>query len=264
MGQAHACHKQLLGVFMTVDIIGGSRRESACAEILRNENELPGFSKTILLPIPSSRNGEEITGTKIKLLSLIDKDMSGVLIAGYALPSVFCSLVEEKGGALADVSYDETFTEENARLTAESTLLHIMNTCSASAEGMRIGIVGYGRIGKCLAELLLFLGARITVFTRREHTKMELLFSGVDAQLVADADFSRCDILINTAPARLFTQKQCDTLSCEVLELAPGENFPGAEKVTRLPSLPAKILPVSGGRVYARAIVRALKKGNEA
>lgn len=248
---------------MTVDIIGGSRRETACADILRSESELRNFTKTILLPIPSSRNGEHVTGTDVRLSSLVDTDMRGILITGYALPSAFCSLAEDRGCVLADVACDEAFTEENARLTAESTLLHIMSTYSASVEGMRIGIVGYGRIGKCLTELLLFLGARITVFTRREHTKMELLFSGVDARLVADADFSCCDILVNTAPSRLFTQKQCDTLSCEVLELAPGENFPRVEKVTRLPSLPAKILPASGGKAYARAIVRALKRRSE-
>lgn len=216
------------------------------------------LTQTIILPIPSSRNGREVTGTDVSLDTLAAQAAGGMLIAGYGLPYEFRRRAEELGATVADVKDDERFTLENAGLTAECTLSYIMNGSEVSVGEMRLGIVGYGRICRVLLELLLFLGADVSVFTRRESTRLELLFSGVDAVLVPDAELSGFDLLINTAPACLFSKKQCENIDCEVLELAPGDNFPWAKRVTRLPSLPAKMLPKSSGRAYARAVARII------
>ena len=89
---------------------------------------------------------------------------------------------------------------------------------------------------------------------------MELLFSGVSAELVAEAGLKDIDVLVNTAPARLFSRAVIEAIDCEVLELASGENLPWAKKLTRLPSLPAKMLPKSAGKLYAEALLRAYEK----
>lgn len=246
---------------MTIDIIGG-KREEACRDFLREKGGILGFSSVLVLPIPSTRNGISVTGTEL-LLATLAEDSGGKLIAGYSLPSGFVSLANEHGAYVCDVAGDEIFTEENARLTAEGTLSYVMNSEEKSLSDMRVGIVGYGRIGRTLAELLLFFGARVTVITRRESVKLELLFSGVDAILVPDARLSDFDVLVNTAPARLFTKKQCDGIRGTVIELAPGENLPWVQNLTRLPSLPAKRLPISGGRAYAAAILRCVADKGE-
>lgn len=241
---------------MTIDIYGG-KREGACRDFLLKSGGACGFSSAVVLPIPSSRDGVYITGTTVPLASLLS---GGGLIAGYGLPRVFIKEAEERGISVVDVKDDEEFTEENARLTAECTLAYIMNKSDVSARELCVCIVGYGRIGRTLAEMLLFFGTRVTVITRRESVKMELLFSGVDASLVAEAELSRFDLVINTAPARLFSKKQCEAIRGAVLELAPGENLDGAQNLTRLPSLPAKMLPISGGKAYAAAILRAISE----
>ena len=251
------------GVFMTVDIIGGGKREAVCADIIKKKGKSIGFSKIVIFPIPSSRDKRTVTGTDIELSGLISEDMRGTLYIGFDFPIAFVSSLKERGGAVADVVSSEYFTNENARLTAECTLLHIMKEGEVSVKGMKIAIVGYGRIGKRLLEILLFFGASPKVLTRSESTRMELIFSGVDAGLVADAELSDFDLIVNTAPSSLFSARQSDTARCEVLELAPGENLPYMKKVTRLPSLPAKALPVSGGRIYAESALEVLMEEGE-
>lgn len=246
--------------FMTVDVIGGGERESACAERLAPSEICSNFSRVLVLPIPTARNGRDITGTDIPLASLAQLSESGVLFCAHGLPESYKKCITELGGVVADVAEDERFVAENAALTAECTLSYIMNTRKAALADLYVGIVGYGRIGKALLELLLFHGTRVTVFTRGDSVRMKLLEDGVEAKLVPEATFDSLDVLVNTAPARLFSKKQIESISAEVLELAPGDNFKGVENLTRLPSLPAKMLPKTAGRLYAEAVVRELEK----
>lgn len=244
---------------MTVDVIGGGERESACAERLSRSEIRSAFSRVIVLPIPTARNGRDVTDTDIPLGSLAELSEKGVLFCAHGLPSVEREFITERGGVVADVAEDERFVAENAALTAECTLSYIMSTSKAALSDLCVGIVGYGRIGKVLLELLLFHGARVSVYTRKDSVRMKLLEDGVDAKLIPEATLDRLDLLVNTAPASLFSKKQIESMRAEVLELAPGDNFVGAKNLTRLPSLPAKMLPKTAGRLYAEAVIRKLK-----
>ncbi len=250
---------------MTVDIIGGGEREQACGEYLKTSGALSSlFFRALVLPIPSTRNGVDINGEEKTLASLLPLSSSGVLFCSYGVPKAFISEINARGGTAVDIAEDEIFTEKNAELTAECTLSYIMSTSKKALGDMKIGIVGYGRIGRSLLELLLFHRARVKVFTRKESTRLGLTLLGAESELVADADLEPLDILVNTAPAKLLSKKQCEGLSIRVLELAPGDNFPYIENLTRLPSLPGKMLPQSAGRLYGEAVIRSLKKLNEA
>ena len=247
---------------MTVDIIGGGVREGTCGEMLASSEICSRFSRIAVLPIPTTRNGKDINGMGEPLEGLLPL-ASGTLFCAYGLPSAISARLCDAGAVVADVAEDEVFTLENARLTAECTLAYIMNKEERAVRDLRIGIVGYGRIGGFLLELLLFHGAFVRVYTRKSSTLISLLGNGVDAQTVAEGELSDLDILINTAPAHLFTKSQTQRAECEILELAPGENFPYAKNVTRLPSLPARAVPKSAGRLYAEAVKRILDKDAE-
>lgn len=244
---------------MTVDIIGGCVREDTCGKILSSSEVCSRFSRIAVLPIPTTRNGRDINGSGEPLDGLLD-GAEGTLFCAYGLPSVIAARLCDAGAEVADVAEDERFTLENARLTAECTLAYIMNKEDRAVCDLRVGIVGYGRIGGFLLEMLLFHGACVRAYTRKSSTLLSLIGNGVDAQIVAEADLTDLDFLVNTAPARLFTVAQMQSVGCEVIELAPGDNFPYAKKVTRLPSLPAKAVPRSSGRLYAEAVKRILNE----
>ncbi len=249
-----------LSEFMTVEVLGGGKRERACAEKLSGLGIEARFLRVFVLPIPTARNGVDISGTDIPLSSLLECSEKGALFCSYGAPAVFSEGVKERGGVLADVADDEIFEEENAALTAECTLSYIMQKSRRALSDLKIGIVGYGKIGRRLLELLLFHGADVKVFTRKNSTRVALSELGVSSVLTAEADFSGLDILVNTAPARLFPSSVIRSFDGEILELAPGENFTVAKSLTRLPSLPAKMLPETGGRLYAEAVMRALRR----
>jgi hypothetical protein len=118
-----------------------------------------------------------------------------------------------------------------------------------------VGVVGYGRIGKRLTNVLLYLGARVRVYTSRETTRIDLCEYGVaSAASSGRADLSGLDILINTAPAVIFGRDTVPT-DLSVIDLASGDNFPGRD-VERYPSVPAKMLPFSAGKAWGRAVER--------
>ena len=153
---------------------------------------------------------------------------------------------------------DEDFLLENAELTALAALGIYLTSTKRSMRDTKVGIVGYGRIGKKLTNLFLYLGATLRVFTSREGTRLDLCEWGVaTAKSTKDADLSGLDLLINTAPAAIF-DKEIIPAGLRIIDLASGDNFPGISGVEKYPSVPAKMFPDSAGRVWGRAIERYL------
>jgi hypothetical protein len=185
----------------------------------------------------------------------------GDAVACYGLGARITRELCERGCEVLDVSEDERFVEENAILTAECTLSYIMSHSERSLSGMKVGVIGYGRIGSELVRLLMLHGVGVCAVTGRQSVREELLFLGARAALVSEWDPSGYDIVVNTAPAVVLSRAAVERIGCPILELAPGENFFGAVNLTRLPSLPSKMLPLSAGEAYADAVIRAHNKG---
>ena len=95
------------------------------------------------------------------------------------------------------------------------------------------------------------------MFTSRTSTRLDLCEYGIaSAMSSTDADLSGLDLLINTAPASIFTADAIPP-GLRIIDLASGDNFHGIE-VEKYPSIPAKMFPVSAGRAWGRAIGKYL------
>ncbi len=242
---------------MIIQSYENSKRADACIEYIRGSEHLRKINSIYLLPIPSSRDNHTITGTNVDISTVIDRLSYGDLLVGYGLPKgISCD--GEKGGEVFDVGEDEDFLLENAYLTSLATLGIILTSEGRAPSDMTVGIVGYGRIGKCLTEILLYLGASVIVYTSRSNTRMDLCESGVKATLSCeDAELDGLDILINTAPAVIFdASKTAFPEKLRIIDLASGLNFPNVEGVEKYPSIPAKMFPVTAGIAWGRAIER--------
>ena len=68
---------------------------------------------------------------------------------------------------LIDLWADEALLMDNARLTAEGAVVSAMRASSQCLAGMRCMVVGWGRIGRSLTELLVALNACIISATAR-------------------------------------------------------------------------------------------------
>ncbi|MBQ2875657.1 MAG: hypothetical protein IJE25_01465 [Clostridia bacterium] len=220
-----------------------------------------GDCRIIILPIPTSRDGVHVSGTEVELSEVCREVREGTLVAGYGIPEGVAREILELGGSIYDGSLDEVLISENATLTALGALGYILTELPASPSELSFGIVGYGRIGSRLLRLLLFLGARVRVYSGNSATLRELSELGIEAvDYRGSSDFSGLDVLINTAPARIVTKKAIrECCGLRVIDLASGRYLEGISGLVKLPSIPEKYYPQSAGRLYARRIAEHLK-----
>lgn len=222
----------------------------------------------IMLPVPSTRDGKYVSGTDILLKDTLVNANDGCLVAGYNLPEWYTAKLRDAKAAVLDLTQDEEFMLENAYITAIGALSYILATEKRVPSDMRFGVIGYGRIGSSLVRLLLFLGARVVVFTSRALTRIDLGEYGISSSSADISshgyDFTGIDTVINTAPKDMSGKFPGGKLpeGLRVLELASGENFKGIDGVERLPALPEKMYPESAGRAYFEAVERFLEKGS--
>ena len=244
---------------MNIYTYGDDRRTFACKKHLEEGGIRTVFSRLILLPLPSTRDGVHITGTDIPLCAL---PLECALLVGYGLSEAVKKKCEALGGAFLDLKDDEEFIAHNAHLTALGMLGHLLTNSGRAVAECRVGIIGYGRIGKELTRYLLFLGAKVRVYTSSAKTRQSLGEYGIESVLCTygsdeRCDFGELDVLINTAPAPLVRLGDIhDALS--LYELASGKNIEDGVEYTALPSLPAKMYPESSGLLYYRAVMRYL------
>lgn len=250
---------------MKIIKLGGGERVRIASELLFDELALcdKGFYELIILPIPTTRDKVTVTGTLVTIEDVIGLANSGTAVAGYGIPIYAKERIKQAGAMVYDAADDEDFLVENAKITAHGAICKILTETNRDAEELRIGIVGYGRIGSVLSELLLFIGAKVRIYTKSENKLSILAMSGADVRYYdGDFDISDLDILVNTAPQRLISeQNEIAFLNRggKIIELASGKNF-STDKITVLSSIPDKMYPISAGRLYAKYIQRALIK----
>ncbi len=245
---------------MTIKVYEPGLRAERCKTELLASGLLAPYKKAVLLPIPSSTDGVTVRGAETPIEDAISELCEGDLLVCYGIGEELCARLSLRGVSVCDCSVDEEFLEENARLTAIATLGILLTSERQTPGEKRIGIVGYGRIGRWMSRLLLYLGADLTVYTSRRGVQLDLAEMGISTrESSALASLSDIDILINTAPVRIFdTDEGKFPSGIRVIDLASGVNFPGLPNVERYPSVPARMFPESAGHAWFASVRRFL------
>ena len=247
---------------MKIIRIGESERVGICVKALEEWLNIDNAEcdTLIILPIPTTRDRIKITDTDVPLSKLIDLAMPGVKISGYGIPATIRDEIKKRGADVYDAGLDEEFLCENAKITAHGALGRILTETGRDLSELKIGLIGYGRIGSVLYELLMFLGAGVRLYSTSEKKITTLALSGADVSAIGGADgFLDLDILINTAPIKIFTPEDEQTVldsGVKIIDLASGKNFL-SDRVTVMPSIPDRMYPLSSGRLYAKYIKKA-------
>ncbi len=222
-----------------------------------------GVTLLLLLPIPTTRDKEYITGTSRGLSELYPLCTQGALVAGYGIPSDVREKMESLGARVFDAGLDEQFLLANAELSARGALAYLLTDTPLDITDMSIGVIGYGRIGRELSRLLLFLGAHLTVYTKRASLAADLAALGIDAEVISqDTDLAELDAVFNTAPESIISVERIAALpeKTRIIDLASGSIFEPSARLTKLSSIPEAMYPISAGRLYSEAIIRAAKE----
>ena len=157
-----------------------------------------------------------------------------------------------------DLLHEEQYLAENAALTADCALRLLGQHLPVALRDCPILIIGWGRIGKCLASILKALGAQVSVAARKPSDLGMLTALGYKAVEIGNIDPIPYRAILNTAPAPVLSPGG----NAVKIDLASRLGMPG-EEVIWARGLPGKMLPESSGELIARGVLRYLGEGEE-
>lgn len=172
-----------------------------------------------------------------------------------------------------DLWKDERLQLENAWLTAEGAICAAMNAGKASLKDCHCLVIGWGRIGKALTELLIGMSARVTVASRSEKGRNSAVERGaecVSTYRMPEAVRGK-QMIFSTAPERVLDESalkyaEPDALIIDLASAPFGVDLDAARALNlrawREPKLPGRYCPFSAARALLQAIIRAERMEN--
>lgn len=269
-----------------IAVLGGDKRQLFAADELRKagfEVFLAGFDKlksvgelrlctvfdaldvcgVVILPVTGVKNGKIPCpfGEDIPLKEIDDKLIDKLVIMGKSetLQGVKTVDILKRGG----------FSELNALPSAEGALLVAMQSFEGNIAGSDTLVIGYGRIGARLSEILRAMKARVTVSTRSKEKACKISLDG-NTPIYTDSidSLSGFNIVFNTADApvidrTLLQNSDSDTLIID-LSSSGGVDFNSARELgftaIHALALPGKYSPASAGKAISDTVLNIIKE----
>ncbi len=202
----------------------------------------------LLLPIPSFQPDGSIRGggDVHAILSALPRDIT---VIGGSLQHP--ALEDYK---ILDLLQDASYVSENADITARCALQLLTVCLPHTLKDCPVLVIGWGRIGKCLARLLRLNDAAVTVCARKEADRAMLHALGYRTQKHPDAAGFRA--VINTAPAPVLPDCPDGVFKMELSSVMGI----GGENVLWAKGLPAIYAPESTGQLISRTLMQLLSR----
>lgn len=166
---------------------------------------------------------------------------------------------------------DEMLLLENAWLTAEGAICAAMNAGNASLHDCHCLVVGWGRIGRALTELLIGMSARVTVASRSEKGRNGAVMRG--AEIASTYELRDVlpgkQIVFSTPPHQVLGEYELqraepDALIIDLASPPYGVDLEAAQslglRAWREPGLPGRYCPFSAAWALLRSVRRAEKE----
>ncbi len=173
---------------------------------------------------------------------------------------------ELSGYTVIDLLRDDGYLAKNADITARCALRVASATLPCTWDGCPVLVIGWGRIGKCLAKHLSALGADVTVAARKSADRAMLRALGYAALPIRCLHeiLPRCRVIYNTVPAPVLSQAQSALCrkDCLKIELASVPGIAG-EDVVMARGLPGKLAPEDSGKLIAQTVLRLMAEKEE-
>lgn len=162
---------------------------------------------------------------------------------------------------------DEALLRENAWLTAEAAAGTAVQRIGGSLKGLRCMVVGCGRIGRALMEILLNLGAKVMLVSgsaAKRRTAEESGAAAIEVRNIVSA-LPVQQVVFSTPPAMVIGAAELEHINKEalIIDLASppyGVDLEAAQvrglKAVREPGLPGRYCPLSAARALMNAILR--------
>ena len=280
---------------LNIWVVGGDMRQAKLAQLLaldghtvhtyaleqdRSTGPLPEEDLSqaekadcVVLPLLVSTEGgllnAPLSQTDHPLSDVLDALRPSQFICGGRLDSEILALAAHRGLTIRDYFAREELAVANAVPTAEGAVQIAMEQLPITIHGARVLVVGFGRVGRALAQRLAALGAKVTVAARRYESLAWAQASGYGAEQTGQLAGWLCgyDLVVNTVPTLVLGEAELADLKpdCLVLDLASKPGGVDLEAAGRLGrtviwalSLPGKVAPVTAGSAIKNTIYHML------
>lgn len=237
----------------------GARRCTAIAEI--------PDSGYLICGIPFTRDKKKVNisiDKPVPIDSFLGMLTDSHILVGGSLPKSVVTHCTRHGIKYYDVMTSRNLVSQNARLTAEGLLIPLLSHTSFSICECRALLIGYGRCGREIADILhLFTDDIYVCDTNPDALKAAKAkhFKTISQSEIHHLFHSAPPIntIINTAPANPFESRTWSSLpeGCMIFNIAsfrPELPFPLSEQIINCPGIPGKYAPKTAGNLIARDI----------
>lgn len=262
-----------------ITVIGGDKRLKTAERVLTekgfsvntvglydNESGNIADGDVLLLPVPTTKDGETVFAPfakrKIYLSEVADKaDNRLILTCNYSF----------KGKNCVDYGRLDSYSLLNAIPTAEGAIKLAIENTSFTLWQSRVLVIGYGRVGKVLADRLKALGAYVTVSARKPSDLALIKALGCNAtetRRVSEV-LSDYDIVFNTVDVKVIDDKAFEGCSLKlIIDLSSSGGFDIAAArdcgihALKAPGLPGLCAPHTAGKILAETVTEILSSYN--
>lgn len=209
----------------------------------------------LLLDVPSFGNDGKLRGGG-SLEKILETLPQYITVIGGKLEH---SALEEY--KTVDLLQNEEYLARNAAITADCAVqvaAPLLKTTFAHSPAL---IIGWGRIGKCLGQLLRNMGCPVTIAARKDKDRAMLAALGHEtADPARLQDLGHYRLIFNTAPETVLSTRQMEQCkNCVKIDLASRRGLPGTD-VLWARGLPGIYAPESSGRLIADTLLSIIKE----
>lgn len=239
------------------------------------EKSLSGIERSdcVVLPLPvSSEDGllsTPLWAEQVSVEAILESVRPKQVICGGRVDETTRDLAKKKGITIHDYFAREELAVINAVATAEGCLQIAMEQMPITIHDARVLVIGYGRVGKLVAQRFSAIGAKVGVAARRYEQFAWAETQGYWTERIGQLTGWLCgyDLVVNTVPSRVLGASELADLQaeCLIIDLASkpgGVDFDAAIKLGRnviwALSLPGKVAPVTAGEAIKNTIYNIL------
>ncbi len=231
-------------------------------------------AQVIIGPVPFSSNEDFINAPfahdKIMIDDLMKTNKAKIFISGSIKDNLRKQL-DEKYMEVIDIMKRDDLAILNTIATAEGTIEVAIKNTDKILQGSRVLILGFGRVGKIVANKFSKMSAIVTCAARKVSDLAWIKAYGYNSLNINDMlyDLKEFDIIINTVPQTILRERELKHIDAEALIIDLASNPGGIDgKIAKSMglnfiwalALPGRIAPSSSAKFIKDTVYTILEE----
>lgn len=229
-------------------------------------------AKLIIGPIPLSSNGRDINTPFSETIITIEELFSKLDNKKFIAGSIKQELIEKYSKVnILDIMEREELAVLNTISTAEGAIQIAMEETTRTLHGSKVLVMGFGRVGKILSNMLKGIGAQVYCEARKDTDLAWIKAYGYNSIHLKELDnyLNEFDIIINTIPVTILNEEKLKKLKEDTLIIDLASNPGGVDKLATKKlgikliwalSLPGKVAPITSAEFIKDTLFNIIKE----